>query len=89
MTTATSISRSVVDLRRDLSDLLNEVSFANKQVNITRHGKPLAVIVSTEFIDHVEELEDTLDALLLQQAIDEDDGTEISYEDFSKKYDFS
>lgn len=80
-TTATSISRSVVDLRKDLSDLLSEVSFAGKRVNVTRNGKPVAVLVPTEDIERLEELELLLDGLALEKAIKEDDGEEFTLDE--------
>lgn len=81
MTTETIISRSVVDLRKDLSDLLSEVSFAGKRVNVTRNGKSVAVLVPTEDIERLEELELLLDGLALEKAIEEDDGEESTLDE--------
>ena len=39
---------SVTQARADLSNLVNEVAYSHERVVLTRHGKPLAVIVSAE-----------------------------------------
>lgn len=39
---------SVTQARADLSNLVNEVAYSNERVVLTRHGKPLAVLVSAE-----------------------------------------
>lgn len=39
---------SVTQARADLSNLVNEVAYSHERIVLTRHGKPLAVIVSAE-----------------------------------------
>jgi prevent-host-death family protein len=39
---------SVTQARADLSNLVNEVAYSHERVILTRHGKPLAVLVSAE-----------------------------------------
>ena len=39
---------SVTQARAELSNLVNEVAYSHERVVLTRHGKPLAVLVSAE-----------------------------------------
>ncbi|HEY0258597.1 MAG TPA: type II toxin-antitoxin system Phd/YefM family antitoxin [Lacisediminihabitans sp.] len=38
----------VTQARADLSNLINEVVYNHERVVLTRHGRPLAVLISTE-----------------------------------------
>ncbi len=37
---------SVTDARSQLADLVNRVAYTGEQVTLTRHGRPMAVLVS-------------------------------------------
>lgn len=88
MTTAVNISSSVVNLRNNLSDLLSEVSFAGKRVDVTRNGKSVAVLVPPEDLKRLEELELLVEGLAFKKAMEEDDGSRMSIEDFLAGNDF-
>lgn len=88
MTTAVNISSSVVNLRNNLSDLLSEVSFAGKRVDVTRNGKSVAVLVPPEDLERLEELELLFEGLAFKKAMEEDDGSRMSIDDFLAGKDF-
>lgn len=88
MTTAVNISSSVVNLRNNLSDLLSEVSFAGKRVDVTRNGKSVAVLVPPEDLERLEELELLAEGLAFKKAMEEDDGSRMSIDDFLAGKDF-
>lgn len=49
------------ELRRSLSEKLNQVAYAKERVIITRHGKAVAALVPIEDAQLLEELEDRID----------------------------
>ncbi len=49
---------SIADLRARLGDLVSRVSFKHDRVVITRHGKPVAALISASDMAKFEELED-------------------------------
>jgi len=81
MTTPTH-SVSLVDLRKTLGDVINQVSFTHERTTVSKHGKTVAAIVPMEDLELLEYLEDRADLEALRTAREEDDGTRISLEDF-------
>jgi prevent-host-death family protein len=49
---------SIADLRARLGDLVTRVSYKHDRVVITKHGKPVAALISASDMEKFEELED-------------------------------
>jgi prevent-host-death family protein len=45
----------VTRARADLSDLVNRVAYGGERIALTRHGRPVAAIVSAEDLRRLEE----------------------------------
>ncbi len=54
---AAMITKTVSETREELSDLLSKVQHSGEVLHITRHGKPVAVVVSAEEHAFLEECE--------------------------------
>lgn len=54
------------DARNRLSELIDEVARTHERVEITRHGRPVAVLISS---DDLAALEETLDVLSSPEAM--------------------
>jgi antitoxin YefM len=63
-----TIFRSMADVRARFSEILDSVETVDERVVVTRRGKPVAVIMS---VDAIESLEDTLDILATPGALDQ------------------
>lgn len=63
-----SDTRPLADVKAHLSEIVDLVESQHERVVITRHGRPVAVIVSTE---DLAELEETLDILSTPGALDD------------------
>lgn len=46
-------SVSVTDAREQLADLVNRVAYTGERITLTRHGRPMAVLVSVADADRV------------------------------------
>ncbi len=60
----------VGDARDHFSELINEIERTHERVTVTRHGRPVAVVLSP---DDLESLEETLDILSQPGALAEID----------------
>jgi prevent-host-death family protein len=49
---------SIADLRTRLGDLVSRVSYKHDRVVITKHGKPVAALISASDMEKFQELED-------------------------------
>ncbi len=49
------------EFRNEVSDILNRVAYSGERIVITRRGKGVAVLVSVEDAEALEELENRLD----------------------------
>ena len=58
-----SLTLSTTEARRDFADLVNRVAYGGERVNITRRGKPVAVLLSRECANLLEVLEDFWDLM--------------------------
>lgn len=74
---------SLVDARKSLTDIVNQVEFQNKQISITRHGKPAAVLISIKDAELLAKIEDIIDIREAEIAMKE--GGSISSDDLRKK----
>ena len=52
---------TVADAKNHFSDLLRRAEYGGERVIVERHGKPVAVIVSTDDLKRLEALEDVSD----------------------------
>jgi prevent-host-death family protein len=59
--TGLMLTVTVVDAKKRFSDLLRRAEHGNERVMVQRHGKPVAVIVSTDDLRRLEALEDVDD----------------------------
>lgn len=66
------------ELREGLSDALGRAGYGNERVQVTRNGKPAAVIIGLEDFALLEELEMLRDLAELRSARAADDGTRVS-----------
>jgi prevent-host-death family protein len=48
---------STTKAREFLADLITEVAFKGERVLLTRHGKPVAALISAEDLERLEQLE--------------------------------
>ena len=62
-------SVSVTAAREAFSDLVNRVAHTDERVELERHGKPVAAIVSIEDVRLLEALEDRLDVEAVEAAL--------------------
>ncbi|MCB6178241.1 type II toxin-antitoxin system Phd/YefM family antitoxin [Rhodobacter sp. Har01] len=77
------IEVTVSEAREGLADLLGRVQHGHEDVTITKHGKPVAVMISVEAMAYYEALEDAELAKMGQAAYAEylaDPSTAISHE---------
>jgi prevent-host-death family protein len=65
-------------LRDQLTDVVSSVAYGHDRVGITRHGKLVAVVVSVDDLDRLEQLEDAADIRACEEAKANDDGTRVS-----------
>ena len=67
---------SYTEIRRDLAETLNRVSYQGGRVVVQRRGKDVAALVPIEDLELLERLEDRLDAQLADEAMGDDEGRE-------------
>lgn len=60
---------SVLEFRNNLAEVLNRVSYQGERVQIERHGKPVAVMVSVEDAALLEAMEDRADVKAAKRAL--------------------
>lgn len=85
---------SAREAREHMALILNHVAFGDRRYTLTRHGKDVAVIISTEEWENIERLlqkledeEDIRDADTAMERIKKGEPT-ISHEDLKRKIDF-
>lgn len=64
---------STVEMRKDISDILGRVTYGKERFAVTRNGKTVAAVIPIEDLRLLEALEDKLDALLGQEALEAHD----------------
>jgi len=75
---------STADARKDFADIINKVSYGQEQIMLTRRGKEVAAIVSVEELRLLQKIEDKMDIIDAQKAMEED-GNNISAEEAWKQ----
>lgn len=58
---------SVLDARKSFSDLLNKTAYGEDRIRISRHGKPIAALVSIRDLELLEALESRADLDLIER----------------------
>jgi prevent-host-death family protein len=56
------------ELRNHGAEVINAVAFGDEQIVLTRHGKPVAAIVSLLVLDSLQDMEDRLDRVAVRKA---------------------
>lgn len=74
---------TVTEARSTLGELVSEASFKGVRTTIRRHGKPVAVLVSAQDAELLEQLEDRLDLAAARKAMKEG-GPSIPWEKVKK-----
>lgn len=57
--------------RKDFAENINRVAYGHERLTVTRHGKPVAAIISIDDLEFLEKLEYELDKKAIQEAWDE------------------
>lgn len=74
-------SKCISEARGEFSALVNRAAYRQERVLLTRHGKPIAAIISTEDLELLEALEDKADLEAMDAALaDPDNQEEIPWE---------
>ena len=74
-------SKRISEARGEFSDLVNRAAYRHERVLLTRHGKPIAAIISTGDLELLEALEDRDDLEAARAALaDPDNHEEIPWE---------
>lgn len=60
---------NVTEVRDNLGDLLSQVTKKHERFTVTQHGKPVAVLVSVEDGEALEEIEERIDTLEARKAL--------------------
>jgi prevent-host-death family protein len=72
-------SLSITEARSDLAETVNRVAYGGERIQILKHGKPVAAIVSAEDLAVLIELEDRLDVIEAEHVMENSEGT-VSFE---------
>jgi len=68
--------KRISEARGEFSDLVNRAAYRHERVLLTRHGKAIAAIVSTEDLELLEALEDRDDLEAARAALADPDNQE-------------
>jgi prevent-host-death family protein len=75
---------SITKIRDNLADALNRVAYGGERVILERRGKGVAVLVSMEDFQLLQELEDQSDIRAARKALKEKGG--VTLEEYRKKH---
>jgi len=75
---------STADARKNFSDLINKVAYGNESIILTRRGKKVAAIVSTDDLELLQQIEDYIDIQDAKKALAEP-GENILADEFWKQ----
>jgi prevent-host-death family protein len=76
-----SETKRISEARSEFSELVNRAAYRHERVLLTRHGKPVAAIISKEDLEYLEALEDRDDLAAIDAALaDPDNQEEIPWE---------
>ena len=71
-----SETKRVSEARGEFSELVNRAAYGHERVMLTRHGKPIAAIISKEDLEYLEALEDRDDLAAIEAALADPDNQE-------------
>ena len=71
-----SESKRVSEARGEFSALVNRAAYRQERVLLTRHGKPIAAIISTDDLELLEALEDKADLEAIDAALADPENAE-------------
>jgi prevent-host-death family protein len=54
---------TAINFRQNLGEMLNQVAYANDNIIVNKHGKPVAALVGVELFARVRRMRDRFDAL--------------------------
>lgn len=54
--------------RKEFADNINRVAYGHERLTVTRHGKPVAAIVSVDDLELLEKIEHKFDRKAIQEA---------------------
>lgn len=80
-----SKSVSVAEAKNNFSDLLNRVIYRRERIIVSKHGKPVGALISTQDLERLEELEKQ-QALARVKEIKKRTKKYIPYQDFLREY---
>ncbi len=72
---------STLEARKKLADVINSAQYGKDRIVLTRHGKPVASVISIEDLELLESLEDRLDLLEAKAVLDDADSEFVEWED--------
>lgn len=76
-----SETKRISEARGEFSELVNRAAYRHERVVLTRHGKPIAAIISKEDLEYFEALEDREDLEAARAALkDPENQEEIPWE---------
>lgn len=58
-------------VRKDFAENINRVAYGHERITVTRHGKPVAALISIEDLEFLERLEYELDKQAIKEAWNE------------------
>lgn len=73
-----SSSMTIRSLREGLADAVGRASYGNERVQITKNGKPAAVLIGPDDFELLEQLEMARDVAEYRAAKSADDGGRVS-----------
>ena len=78
---------SATEARSELSDLISRAQYSEERTILTRHGKPVAALVSMEDLTALRKLEDATDVQRARESIEDaqEHGGTKSLEEFRKE----
>ena len=81
------ISVAVTELRDESSDVFGRVTYGKERVVVTKHGRPIAVLMPLEDLELIETLEDQVDAQAIIDARNdpENAGESVSWRELKRK----
>jgi prevent-host-death family protein len=68
------IAVNATEARNNFLELINRAGYGQERIQIERHGKPVAVIISCEDLARLEALEDAIESAALKKAMAESEG---------------
>ncbi len=71
-----SETKRVSEARGEFSELVNRAAYRHERVMLTRHGKPIAAIISREDLEYFEALEDRDDLEAARAALADPENAE-------------